>query len=53
MLSPDEDFVLVVESFRYRVRRLWLQGRRVGETDLFADNLIDIPNNIERGEDGT
>lgn len=53
VLSPDEDFVLVVESFRYRVRRLWLQGPRAGETDIFGDNLIGIPDNIERGEDGT
>lgn len=28
-------------------------ARRLGETDIFADNLIGIPDNIERGEDGT
>jgi sugar lactone lactonase YvrE len=51
-LSPGGDFVLVVETGRYRVRRHFLRGPRAGTSDVFADNLPGYPDGIARGEDG-
>ena len=52
-LTPEEDSVLVVESFRYRVARLWIEGPRAGELEVFADNLLGIPDNLHRAPNGT
>ncbi|MEM9056487.1 MAG: SMP-30/gluconolactonase/LRE family protein [Pseudomonadota bacterium] len=51
-LSPAGDFVLVNETWRYRVRRLWLSGPRAGEDELFIDNLAGFPDGISTGSDG-
>ncbi|GGH32343.1 Sugar lactone lactonase YvrE [Cribrihabitans marinus] len=52
-LSPDEDFLLIAETGRARVHRLWLSGPRRGERELFLDNLPGYPDNIEAMGDGT
>jgi sugar lactone lactonase YvrE len=52
-LTPEEDSVLVVESFRYRITRIWIEGPRAGEREVFADNLLGIPDNLTRAPDGT
>lgn len=48
-LSADEDFVLVNETWAYRVVRYWLKGERAGQTDIFIDNLPGFPDGISRG----
>ena len=45
-LSPDQSFVLVVETGAYRVHRLWLKGARQGQTEIFIDNLPGFPDGI-------
>lgn len=52
-LSSAEDFVLVGETYRYRILRHWLKGPRAGTTDVFADNLPGFPDNIDRSPRGT
>lgn len=52
-LSPDEDFVLVNETYRYRITRLWLKGPRAGQSEIFADNLPGIPDGIAGSGRGT
>lgn len=52
-LSADESFVLIVETTKYRVRRLWLVGPRSGRTDVFIDNLPGFPDGISCDEEGT
>lgn len=52
-LSPDEDFLLIAETGRARVHRLWLKGERAGEREVFLDNLPGYPDNIEAVGDGT
>lgn len=52
-LAADESFVLVNETFRYRVTRLWLKGPKAGQTDTFIENLPAHPDNISRAPDGT
>jgi sugar lactone lactonase YvrE len=45
-ISPDQKFLLVVETGEYRVRRYWLAGPNQGEVDIFIENLPGIPDNI-------
>ncbi len=45
-VSPDQSFVLVVETGAYRVHRLWLQGAKQGQTEIFIDNLPGFPDGI-------
>lgn len=51
-LSKDEDYVLVNETFRYRVRRFWLKGPKAGTNDIFADNLPGMCDGINRDPEG-
>jgi sugar lactone lactonase YvrE len=52
-LSQNEDFVLVNETYRYRVTRYWLSGPRAGTADIFIDNLPGFPDNISSNRQGT
>ena len=52
-LSPDEDFLLISETGRARIHRLWLSGPKAGEREVFLDNLPGYPDNLEAQGDGT
>lgn len=52
-LSQNEDFVLVNETYRYRIQRYWLKGDKAGTHDLFADNLPGMPDNLQGDRAGT
>lgn len=52
-LSPDEDFLLVVETGRARIVRVWLATERFGTSEVFMDNLPGYPDNLEPVGDGT
>ncbi len=52
-LSQDEDFVLVNETYRYRITRYWLKGERMGESEVFIDNLPGLPDNLQGDRAGT
>ena len=45
-VSPDQTFVLVAETAEYRVRRVWLNGPKMGQSDIFIDNLPGFPDGI-------
>ena len=45
-VSPDQSFVLVVETGRYRVHRIWLSGPKKGMSEIFANNLPGFPDGI-------
>ncbi len=45
-LGPGGAYVLVNETFAYRISRLWLTGPRAGEHDLFAEALPGAPDNL-------
>lgn len=51
-LSQDEDFVLVNETYRYRIQRYWLKGPRAGESEIFIENLPGFPDNITSNRQG-
>ncbi len=52
-LSQKEDFVLVNETYRYRITRYWLKGPKAGTSDIFIDNLPGFPDNITSNRKGT
>lgn len=52
-LSSDESFVLVNETYRYRITRYWLKGPRAGRHDVFIDNLPGFPDGISANGQGT
>lgn len=52
-VDPFGRFVLVNETDRYRVRKLWLEGERAGQVDVLIDNLPGFPDGISTGTDGT
>jgi len=45
-VSPDQTFVLVAETGTYRVRRVWLREPKIGQDDVFIDNLPGFPDGI-------
>jgi sugar lactone lactonase YvrE len=52
-LSSREDFVLVNETYRYRILRYWLKGPKAGTGEVFLDNLPGFPDNITSNRRGT
>ncbi len=52
-LSANEDFVLVNETYRYRIARYWLKGPKAGQQDIFIDNLPGLPDNLQGDRKGT
>ena len=52
-LSRREEFVLINETYRYRIVRYWLKGPRAGTHEIFMDNLPGFPDNISSNPNGT
>lgn len=52
-LSQHEDFLLVNETYRYRITRYWLKGDRAGSHEVFIDNLPGLPDNLQGDRAGT
>jgi len=51
-VAPSGDFLLVNETYRYRVRRYWLQGPKKGTAEIFIDNLPGFPDGISCNSEG-
>lgn len=51
-LSQHEDFVLINETYRYRIIQYWLKGERAGTKNIFVDNLPGFPDNISSNKKG-
>ena len=45
-VSPDQSFVLVSETGKYRILRMWLTGSKAAQSDVFIDNLPGFPDGI-------
>jgi sugar lactone lactonase YvrE len=52
-VAADDSYVLVNETYRFRVRRHWLTGPRAGQSEIFASNLPGYPDGISRSPRGT
>lgn len=52
-VGPDDAYVLVSETLKYRVTRYWLKGEGAGTSEPFIENLPGFPDNISyNGRDG-
>lgn len=51
-VSPDAEFVLVVESGENRVHRYWLSGERAGQSEIFVSGLPGFPDGISSNGEG-
>ena len=52
-LSQNEDFVLVNETYRFRITRYWLKGEKAGSSDVFIENLPGFPDGVSSNRRGT
>lgn len=52
-LSKNQDAVFVAETYRYRIRKVWISGERAGQNEIIADNLPGLPDNINSDRNGT
>jgi sugar lactone lactonase YvrE len=51
-VSPDGDYVLINETWRYRILRYWIHGPEAGKKEVFADNLPGFPDNLDVDDKG-
>jgi sugar lactone lactonase YvrE len=51
-LAPDESFVLVAETSGARIMKYHLTGSKMGQSEIFADQLPGLPDNLSLGSDG-
>ncbi|GHF27024.1 hypothetical protein GCM10017044_22580 [Kordiimonas sediminis] len=49
-VSSDDSFVLVNETWKYRVTRYWLTGDKAGTSEIFIDGLPGYPDGISANE---
>lgn len=47
-----QEFVLVVETGKYRILRHWIRGEKAGQTEIFIDNLPGFPDGVSAGSGG-
>lgn len=52
-VAPDDSFVLVNETYRYRVKRYWLTGDNAETSETFLENLPGFPDGISTSPRGT
>jgi len=52
-LAQDESFVIVNETYRYRISRYWLKGPQAGTSEVFVDGLPGFPDGVAASGRGT
>lgn len=52
-LSKNQDFILINETYRYRVTQLWIEGPQAGQKKIFIENLPGFPDGISSSGRGT
>ncbi len=45
-LGPNEEYLLVNETFAFSITKYWLKGPKKGQTEIFTNNLPGFPDNI-------
>jgi sugar lactone lactonase YvrE len=49
-VSPDQSFALVAETGLYRILKVWISGPKVGQHEVFIDNLPGFPDGISSND---
>ncbi len=49
-VAPDGAYVLVNETWRYRVMRYWVSGPKAGRSEVFIRGLPGFPDGLSRGQ---
>ncbi|MEM7128404.1 MAG: SMP-30/gluconolactonase/LRE family protein [Chloroflexota bacterium] len=52
VVAPDQSFVLIAETGKACIHRYWLEGEKAGQRDIFAADLVGLPDNLTVGSDG-
>jgi sugar lactone lactonase YvrE len=52
-VAHDQKSVMVVETWKYRVIRYWLEGTKKGKTEILIENLPGFPDGISAGSKQT
>ena len=50
--GPNEEFLLVNETFGMAIHKLWLKGTKTGQTEIFTNSLPGYPDNITYNGNG-
>ena len=50
---PDQQSVLVAETGAAKIHRVWVDGPKAGTTEVFAQNMHGMPDNLALADDGT
>jgi sugar lactone lactonase YvrE len=51
-LGPNDEFVLVNETGKAQIQRLWLTGNKQGQQDIFLKDLPAMPDNLTYNDKG-
>uniref|UniRef100_A0A0D6QWS7 Strictosidine synthase conserved region domain-containing protein n=1 Tax=Araucaria cunninghamii TaxID=56994 RepID=A0A0D6QWS7_ARACU len=51
-LSPNEDYIAVCETWKFRCVKHWIKGEKLGKTEILIENLPGGPDNINLAPDG-
>ncbi len=51
-ISPDQQFLVVAETAKYRLLRYWLAGERRGHVEPLIENLPGFPDGVSTGQNG-
>jgi sugar lactone lactonase YvrE len=52
VLAPDESYLLVAETIRYRILKYWLKGPLAGQVAEFVSGMPGFPDNLSLSESG-
>lgn len=51
-VGTDDSFVLLNETYMYRIHKYWLKGDKAGTSEIIIDNLPGFPDNISSNGKG-
>ncbi|XP_061728945.1 adipocyte plasma membrane-associated protein Hemomucin-like [Cydia pomonella] len=52
-ISPDNQFVVVAETNRYRLMKYYIDGPKKGKSEVFVEGLPGVPDNVRALPDGS
>ena len=53
VVAPDQQSVLVAQTGTRRIARVWVEGPKAGQAEVFVENMAGMPDNMAVSDDGT